>query len=261
MCKSKKRLFAPAHYVITALTGKQCHVINFFLDVTWLIGMYLIFVLAWPDWPEGQSGASRMELLLEQPLDILSRRSFVAKESLIIGIFCRTWRIMIRHPKGLLHSVMCAVVRMMCTVSAANEVIVRKRATNHGALLRKIAYKDKASYGSSPPCNVWRGANALRYEVVSSLVHWLHTNGYGADYKKKKWTTRMCGELLLSCAIRSSACNYTSCAHKLIYRLNWKMSKYNVMCATSCHLAAVWGRPLATIIIVHTNEYRRYLWK
>jgi len=71
----------------------------------------------------------------------------------------------------------------------------------------------------------------------------------------------MCGELLLSCAIRSSACNYTSCAHKLIYRFNVKKCEYNVICATSCHWAAVWGRPLATIIIVHTTEYRGYLWK
>jgi len=31
-------------------------------------------------------------------------------------------------------------------------VIFRKRATNYRALLRKITYKDKASYGSSPPC-------------------------------------------------------------------------------------------------------------
>jgi hypothetical protein len=78
---------------------------------------------------------------------------------------------MIRHPKGLLHPVMCAVVQMMCAMSAANEVIFRKRATDHRALLRKITYKDKASYGSSTPCNVWHGVNALRYEVVSSLVH------------------------------------------------------------------------------------------
>ena len=30
--------------------------------------------------------------------------------------------------------------------------IFRKRATNHRALLRKMTYKDKASYGSLPPC-------------------------------------------------------------------------------------------------------------
>ena len=34
------------------------------------------------------------------------------------------------------------------------QVIFRKRAINSRALLRKITYKDKASYGSSPPCNI-----------------------------------------------------------------------------------------------------------
>jgi len=32
------------------------------------------------------------------------------------------------------------------------QVIFRKLATNYKALLRKMTYKDKASYGSSPPC-------------------------------------------------------------------------------------------------------------
>jgi len=32
------------------------------------------------------------------------------------------------------------------------QVIFRKRATNYRALLRNMTYKDKASYGSSPPC-------------------------------------------------------------------------------------------------------------
>jgi len=31
------------------------------------------------------------------------------------------------------------------------QVIFRKRATNHRVLLQKMTYKDKASYGSSPP--------------------------------------------------------------------------------------------------------------
>jgi len=31
-------------------------------------------------------------------------------------------------------------------------VIFRKRTTNYGALLRKMTYEDKGSYGSSPPC-------------------------------------------------------------------------------------------------------------
>jgi len=33
-----------------------------------------------------------------------------------------------------------------------SQVILRKRATNYRALLREMTYKDKASYGSSPPC-------------------------------------------------------------------------------------------------------------
>ena len=33
------------------------------------------------------------------------------------------------------------------------QVSFRKRATNNRALLRKITYKDTASYASSPPCN------------------------------------------------------------------------------------------------------------
>ena len=40
------------------------------------------------------------------------------------------------------------------------QVIFRKRATNHRALLREMACKDKASYGSSPPCNRDRSRGA-----------------------------------------------------------------------------------------------------
>ena len=35
------------------------------------------------------------------------------------------------------------------------QVIFRKRATNYKALLRKMTYKHKASYGSSPPCTTF----------------------------------------------------------------------------------------------------------
>ena len=34
------------------------------------------------------------------------------------------------------------------------QVISHKRAINYMALLRKMTYKDKASYGSSPPCTI-----------------------------------------------------------------------------------------------------------
>jgi len=34
------------------------------------------------------------------------------------------------------------------------QVILRKRATNCSALLRKMTYEDKASYDSTPPCRL-----------------------------------------------------------------------------------------------------------
>jgi len=35
------------------------------------------------------------------------------------------------------------------------QIIYRKRAANYGALLRKMTYKDKASYDFTPPCSVF----------------------------------------------------------------------------------------------------------
>jgi len=37
------------------------------------------------------------------------------------------------------------------------KVTFRKRATNYRALFRKMTYKDKASYSSSPPCISQKG--------------------------------------------------------------------------------------------------------
>jgi len=59
----------------------------------------------------------------EDPLDILSFRSFFCKRvTNYRGILQN-----VRHPKGRLYPVMCAVVRMMCAMSAANEVIFCKK--------------------------------------------------------------------------------------------------------------------------------------
>ena len=42
------------------------------------------------------------------------------------------------------------------------QVIFHHRAIDYGALLRKMTYEDKASYGSSPPCSVlYRGRYAM----------------------------------------------------------------------------------------------------
>jgi len=51
------------------------------------------------------------------------------------------------------------------------QVISCKGATNHRALWRKMTYKDKASYGSLPPCitqrTVSRGCNSYGVATVS----------------------------------------------------------------------------------------------
>ena len=45
------------------------------------------------------------------------------------------------------------------------QVIFRKRATNYRALLRKMTCKDKASYGSSPPCIMSHIESYVSYNV------------------------------------------------------------------------------------------------
>ena len=52
------------------------------------------------------------------------------------------------------------------------QVTFRKRATNSRALLRKMACKDKASFGSSPPCTThhWRHTCWAGFSKVSLLV-------------------------------------------------------------------------------------------
>jgi len=71
--------------------------------------------------------------------DALTRRSLFAKKPLIIGLVCGKW------PQG--HSGW-----QRCIGCLESQVSFCKRATNHRALLQKMTFKDKASYGSSPPC-------------------------------------------------------------------------------------------------------------
>ena len=64
------------------------------------------------------------------------------------------------------------------------QIIFHKRATKYRSLLRKMTYKDKGSYESSPPCNIYMH-NVTR---VCMCIHkfiiilQLHTNIYGAGW-------------------------------------------------------------------------------
>ena len=56
------------------------------------------------------------------------------------------------------------------------QVISRKRATNYRALLRKMTYKDKASYGSSPPCINYTWAMTIIHESYQLYITHTHTH-------------------------------------------------------------------------------------
>ena len=58
------------------------------------------------------------------------------------------------------------------------QISFRKRATNFRALLQKTTSKDKASYGSTPPCTVFAGWRAL---VVIGSGTWLPFLCYSID--------------------------------------------------------------------------------
>ena len=53
------------------------------------------------------------------------------------------------------------------------QVIFRKRATNYRALLREMTYKDKASYGFSPPCMIQWGYD-LGFQIQGLGTHLLN---------------------------------------------------------------------------------------
>ena len=49
------------------------------------------------------------------------------------------------------------------------QVIFRKRASNYRALLRKMTYEDKASYGPSPPCSREQDIHVGWLRLVGSI--------------------------------------------------------------------------------------------
>jgi len=54
-----------------------------------------------------------------------------------------------------------------CITACCSVLLFRKRTTNYRALLRKMTYEDKASYGSSPTC---RSTEAVYYSVLQRVA-------------------------------------------------------------------------------------------
>ena len=71
------------------------------------IGKVALLNFDWQNVPKHQTYSHFIYLQGgEDPQDAFSCRSFFAQEPLIIGLFCGKWRVKIRHPMTLRHSVM-----------------------------------------------------------------------------------------------------------------------------------------------------------
>jgi len=102
------------------------------------------------------------------------------------------------------------------------QVIFRKRATNYRALLREMAYKDKASYGSSPPC------------TMSSFCMFLIENTMYNHFQATEW--RRC----IGCLeLQISFCKRTTNFRALLRKMT---SKDKVSCDSTppCKYNDVW---------------------
>jgi len=65
------------------------------------------------------------------------------------------------------------------------QIILHKRATKYRALLRKMTYKDKGSYESSPPCIRWHPAN--EQTCVNVYIHiYMYTHIHTCIYTSGK---------------------------------------------------------------------------
>jgi len=82
------------------------------------------------------------------------------------------------------------------------QVIFRKRATNYRTLLRKITYKDKASYGSSPPCT-YTQAHTPSLSFSLTQKHNLHLQ-YHIDTPPGKWSAFCCQNIARQWRVWSS---------------------------------------------------------
>ena len=73
-----------------------------------------------------------------------------------------------------------------------SQVIFRTKATNYSVLLRKMKHKDKASYGSWPPCIKLLVQNGINTWLYSRIYHSKHTrNILMALDQRRRWCIRL----------------------------------------------------------------------
>jgi len=86
------------------------------------------------------------------------------------------------HERVLSHRPRASTGWQRLTVCLKLQVIFHKRATNYKALLRKMTYKDKAYYDSTPPCN-----NDGNLVIHVSICKWVISHIWKMTYKDKAY--------------------------------------------------------------------------
>ena len=86
------------------------------------------------------------------------------------------------HERVLSHRPRASTGWQRLTVCLKLQVIFHKRATNYKALLRKMTYKDKAYYDSTPPCN-----NDGNLVIHVSICKWVISHVWKMTYKDKAY--------------------------------------------------------------------------
>ena len=109
-----------------------------------------------------------------------SWRTNISSSSWRTNISSSSWRTNIYHHHHI--NKLCRNIHVMSTNSVAHtgsrrligclqlQVIFRRRATNYRAFLRKMTYKDKASYAASPSCTVNSNSEPRFFVVCGSFI-------------------------------------------------------------------------------------------
>jgi len=92
------------------------------------------------------------------------------------------------------------------------QIILHKRATKYKSLLRKMTYKDKGSYESSPPCTLY----ICRYRVIRC---WRSAESPSCSFS---WCVRVWCSVCYSVSIASRRCILGLCVMLLKTRLHFE---------------------------------------